>query len=152
MVVSILPGSAAVPMPVARLAYQNTVEPVMSRAAGGNLSAAGARVGGGAGLNPPDPEEPEEVEVGDPDGEEGEPADLADARAGLDGRTPDPAAGELLPGAAVRVPWAAPGRATATAPAATTLATAAVVVTETTLARPCSRSATRWRSLFMREL
>jgi hypothetical protein len=90
--------------------------------------------------------------VGEPDREEGEPADPADARAGLDGRTPDPAAGALLPGAAVRVPRAAPGRPTATAPAATTLATAAVVVTETTRPRPCSRAATRWRSLFMPEL
>jgi hypothetical protein len=76
-----------------------------------------------------------------PANEEAELADPADARAGLDGRTPDPAAGELLPGAAVQVPWAALGRAAATAPA-TTLATATVVVTEATLARPSSRSAT----------
>jgi hypothetical protein len=109
-------------------------------------------VGGGAGLNPPDPEEPEELDPEEPAGEEGEPADPADARVGLDGRTPDPAADEPLTGPAVRVSWAAPGRATATAPAAITLATAAIVVTETTLARPCSRSATRWRSLFTGEL
>jgi hypothetical protein len=58
-------------------------------------------VGGGAELNPPDPEEPEEAEAGELEAAEGEPAEPADGRAEPDGRTPDPAAGELLPPGAV---------------------------------------------------
>ena len=108
-------------------------------------------VGSGLGMNPPGPEEPEEVGAEELEAEEGEPAEPAEP-AGPDGWTREPAAGELLPGAAVRASWAAPGSATAAAPAVTTLARTAVVVTEPTRARPSSRAATRWRSSFMREL
>lgn len=91
-------------------------------------------VGAGLGLKPRG--------LGELEGEDPEP----------DGRAPDPAAGETLTGTCVRVWWAAPGKTTTTAPAAATLASATVVVTELTLARPASRAATRWSMAFPREL
>ena len=65
----------------------------------------------------PDPAEPELAEV------EPEPLDVLD----------------------VLVAWLDPGRARASAPAVTTLATVTVVVVDRTLARPRSLAATAWR-------
>jgi hypothetical protein len=66
----------------------------------------------------PDPVEPELAEV------EPEPLDVLD----------------------VLVAWLDPGRARASAPAVTTLATVTVVVVDRTLARPRSLAATAWRT------
>ena len=77
-------------------------------------------------LAEPEPVEPEPVE---PEPEEPEEA-------------PEPEPLELLD---VLVVWLDPGRARASAPAVTTLATVTVVVVDRTLARPRSLAATAWR-------
>lgn len=97
-------------------------------------------VGGELGLKPPDPEELGAGLEPVPD----EP-ELDGAGFGPDERMRGLAACRPRAGAAVPVLWAAPGAVTARAPAATTLATATVVVIELTLARARSLAATAWR-------
>ena len=98
-------------------------------------------------LELPEPEfaelEPEPVEL------EPEPVELEPEFAELE---PDPVEPELaevepepLDVLDVLVAWLDPGRARASAPAVTTLATVTVVVVERTLARPRSLAATAWR-------
>jgi hypothetical protein len=112
----------------------------MSRAAGSDLGIAGARAGAGLGLNPPEPENPEAEEF-----EPGNWRRLSPSRLNPRASWPSLTSGLLNPRAArcrtgVRVACVAPGRTTATAQV-TTLARAAAVVTETTLACPSSRAA-----------
>jgi hypothetical protein len=102
--------------------------------------------GSGLRLKPSDPEQAGAGEL------KAEVAGRLSLLAPEPGAAPCPAPGELLPGAAIRVSRAAPGSATATAPAATTLARTTDVATEPTLAGPSSRAATRWRSSFIVEL
>ena len=66
---------------------------------------------------------------------------------------PEPVEPEPLDVLDVLVVWLDPGRARASAPAVTTLATVTVVVVDRTLARPRSLAATAWRiPLFRRAL
>jgi hypothetical protein len=66
---------------------------------------------------------------------------------------PEPVEPEPLDVLDVLVAWLDPGRARASAPAVTTLATVTVVVVDRTLARPRSLAATAWRiPLFRRAL
>ena len=78
--------------------------------------------------------EPEPVEL-EPESVELEPEPVE----------PEPVEPEPLELLDVLVVWLDPGRARASAPAVTTLATVTVVVVERTLARPRSLAATAWR-------
>jgi len=108
-------------------------------------------------LKPPEVD-PEFVEL-DPESAEPEPAELEPVE--LEPEEPEPEEPELLealepePDEEFDVPvevdpldvvlFADPGRARASAPAVTTLATVTVVVADRTLARPRSLAATAWR-------
>jgi hypothetical protein len=86
--------------------------------------------------------EPEFVEL------EPEPAELEPEFAELEPEPaePEPELAEVEPEPLdVLVVWLDPGRARASAPAVTTLATVTVVVVDRTLARPRSLAATAWR-------
>lgn len=109
------------------------------------------------GLKPLDPAEFEEGLDDElvPEPEPDEPG-LEEAELEPDGRALDLGGAERPAGADVTVLWAGPGRVTARAPAATTLATVTVVVIEPTLAWARSLAATArrissWRELFMRD-
>jgi hypothetical protein len=90
--------------------------------------------------------EPEPVEL------EPEPVELEPEFAELEPEPvePDPELAEVEPEPLdvldVLVAWLDPGRARASAPAVTTLATVTVVVVDRTLARPRSLAATAWRT------
>jgi hypothetical protein len=97
-------------------------------------------------LELPEPEfaepEPELVEL------EPEPVELEPEFAELEPEPvePEPELAEVEPEPLdVLVVWLDPGRARASAPAVTTLATVTVVVVDRTLARPRSLAATAWR-------
>jgi hypothetical protein len=100
-------------------------------------------------LELPEPEfaelEPEPVEL------EPEPVELEPEFAELEPEPlePEPELAEVEPEPLdvldVLVAWLDPGRARASAPAVTTLATVTVVVVDRTLARPRSLAATAWR-------
>jgi hypothetical protein len=98
-------------------------------------------------LELPEPEfaepEPELVEL------EPEPVELEPEFAELEPEPvePEPELAEVEPEPLdVLVVWLDPGRARASAPAVTTLATVTVVVVDRTLARPRSLAATAWRT------
>ena len=98
-------------------------------------------VGAELGLKPLDPGEFDEGVADEPGPEADEPG-LDEAEVEPGERTSDLGAGGRPAGAGVAVLWAGPGRITARAPAATTLATVTVVVIEPTLAWARSLAAT----------
>jgi hypothetical protein len=100
-------------------------------------------------LKPPELElelpEPEFAEL-DPEPAEPELAELEPEFAELEPEPAEPELAEVEPEPLdVLVAWLDPGRARASAPAVTTLATVTVVVADRTLARPRSLAATAWR-------
>ena len=101
-------------------------------------------------LELPEPES-EEPEFAEPEFAElePEPVELEPEFAELEPEPvePEPELAEVAPEPLdVLVVWLDPGRARASAPAVTTLATVTVVVVDRTLARPRSLAATAWRT------